>query len=79
MVEVPIIFEFSEGIMSYMFEMEDKNYEDFASGRVLYNQHGTTSFPARLGSEIFLRCEQFLYKAGVDGPYSIYDPCCGGA
>lgn len=65
--------------MSYLFETENKNYEDFASGRVLYNQQGTTSFPVRLGSEIFLRCERILQKAGADGPYSIYDPCCGGA
>lgn len=64
--------------MSYMFETKDKNYEDYASGRVLYNQHGTTSFPVRLGIEIFLRCECVLHKAGVMGPYSIYDPCCGG-
>lgn len=65
--------------MSYIFETEDKSYEDFASGRVLYNQLGATSFPVRLGSEIFLRCERILHKAGAGGPYSIYDPCCGGA
>ncbi len=65
--------------MSYVFETENKNYEDFASGRVLYNQCGATSFPVRLASEIFLRCEQALRKAGRNGPYSIYDPCCGGA
>lgn len=65
--------------MNYKFETENKNYEDFASGRVLYNQHGTTSFPVRLASEIFLRCEHILSKVGVNGPYSIYDPCCGGA
>ncbi len=65
--------------MKYIFETVNKNYEDFASGRVLYNQQGTTSFPVRLGSEIFLRCEEILREAGVDGPYSLYDPCCGGA
>lgn len=65
--------------MSYVFETEDRNYEDFASGRVLYNQHGATSFPVRLGSEIFRRCEHILKQSGHNGPYSVYDPCCGGA
>lgn len=65
--------------MSYRFETTDKNYEDFASGKVFYNQQGTTSFPVRLASEIFLRCEHILKAAGAGGPYSIYDPCCGGA
>jgi hypothetical protein len=79
MVGVLINIEFSEGIMIYIFETVAKNYEDFASGRVLFNQHGTTSFPARLGSEIYLRCVEILHRVGEDGPYSIYDPCCGGA
>ncbi|RJX37512.1 hypothetical protein D3P09_21250 [Paenibacillus pinisoli] len=38
--------------MKYLHEKYDHNYEDFASGRVLYNAHGTTSFPVRLASEI---------------------------
>lgn len=65
--------------MSYIFETENRNYEDFASGRVFYNQPGATSFPVRLASEIFQRCEHILKKSGVKSPYSIYDPCCGGA
>ena len=65
--------------MNYIFEIENKNYEDFASGRVMYNRPGTTSFPARLASEIFQRCEHILSRAGASGPYSVYDPCCGGA
>lgn len=56
-----------------------KNYEDLASGRVLYNAHGTTSFPVRLASEILQRCFGILESKGVKAPYSIYDPCCGGA
>jgi hypothetical protein len=64
--------------MNYEFT-EENNYEDFASGRVLYNQKGTTSFPARLISEIFLRSMEYLKKQGISGPYSIYDPLCGGA
>lgn len=65
--------------MQYLFEMQDKNYEDFASGRVLYNQKGATSFPVRLASEIFQRCVHHLKKDGAEGPYAIFDPCCGGA
>ncbi|MBO9598148.1 MAG: hypothetical protein J7559_10080 [Cohnella sp.] len=65
--------------MEYLFEKVDRNYEDFASGRVLYNAQGTTAFPVRLASEIAQRCMGFLERRGVSGPYSVYDPCCGGA
>lgn len=64
--------------MSYKYATEHVNYEDYASGRVLYNQQGATSFPVRLASEIFQRCAAILQKAGHPGPYRIYDPCCGG-
>ncbi|QHW29394.1 hypothetical protein GZH47_00155 [Paenibacillus rhizovicinus] len=65
--------------MAYMYEKYDQNYEDFASGKVLYNAHGTTSFPVRLASEIIQRCFRLLEIKGNNGPYSLYDPCCGGA
>jgi 23S rRNA G2445 N2-methylase RlmL len=65
--------------MEYMFETASRNYEDFASGRVLYNARGTTSFPARLASEVVQRCFQLLGNQGNHGPYTLYDPCCGGA
>ncbi|WP_342556171.1 hypothetical protein [Paenibacillus sp. FSL R7-0652] len=65
--------------MKYLFETCSLNYEDFASGRVLYNAQGTTSFPVRLSSEIVQRCFSILDTKGIKGPYSIYDPCCGGA
>jgi 23S rRNA (guanine2535-N1)-methyltransferase len=65
--------------MSYEYATENLNYEDFSSGRVLYNQQGATSFPVRLTCEIFLRCATILEKDGNTGPYSIYDPLCGGA
>jgi len=65
--------------MEYLYETVDRNYEDFASGRVLYNARGTTAFPVRLASEIAQRCMGFLESKGVSGPYSVYDPCCGGA
>lgn len=64
--------------MSYQFAIENTNYEDLSSGRVLYNQHGTTAFPVRLASEIFQRSKFHLSKKGNTGPYRIYDPCCGG-
>lgn len=65
--------------MEYIYEKEDKNYEDFSSGRVLYNQKGTTAFPVRLASEIFCRAEKYLKLKGIEDKISIYDPCCGGA
>ena len=64
--------------MAYKYEIDNKNYEDYASGRVVYNRQGTTAFPIRLASEIFLRCLNILQSDGLDGPYTIYDPCCGG-
>lgn len=65
--------------MSYRYAMENINYEDFSSGRVLYNQQGATSFPVRYSCEIFMRCKNILEKSGNYGPYLIYDPLCGGA
>lgn len=46
--------------MKYLYEIEFKNYEDFVSGRVLYNRKGATAFPVRLASEIFQRCKAAL-------------------
>ncbi|MGI6149428.1 MAG: hypothetical protein GX195_03060 [Firmicutes bacterium] len=65
--------------MKYLFETEAKNYEDFASGRVLYNRKGATAFPVRLGSEIVQRCLAHIRRVGRHGPFTLYDPCCGGA
>jgi hypothetical protein len=65
--------------MNYKYAVENINYEDYASGRVFYNQHGTTSFPARLASEVFQYCTNVLENNCVNKPFSIYDPCCGGA
>ena len=65
--------------MKYIYENEQKNYQDFASGRVLYNQKGATAFPVRLASEIFLRSKAYLEERGHDGTITIYDPFCGGA
>lgn len=65
--------------MEYLFETSARSYEDFASGRVLYNAQGTTAFPVRLASEIAQRCFRLLEGKGDNGRYSVYDPCCGGA
>jgi len=65
--------------MDYRYERTAGHYEDFASGRVLYNAQGTTSFPVRLASEIAQRCFALLREQGNNGPYTLYDPCCGGA
>ncbi len=64
--------------MIYKFA-DNRNYQDYSSGRVLYNLPGTTSFPVRLASEIYQRCAAVLSAGGVNAPYSLYDPCCGGA
>lgn len=65
--------------MKYKFEVEKRDYSDFASGRVLYSAPSTTGFPVRLASEIMQRAFAILAQQGVDGPLRIYDPCCGGA
>ncbi len=65
--------------MNYRFATENLNYEDYSSGRVFYSQKGTTSFPVRLASEIYHLCKTILINQGVDKPYVLYDPCCGGA
>lgn len=65
--------------MSYEYAIDHINYEDYASGRVLYNRKGTTSYPARLISEIFERCTAHLERQGRHSPYIVYDPLCGGA
>lgn len=54
---------------------ENKNFEDFASGKVIYHRPGYTNFPVRLAQEIFCRC---LYHLDNPDSICIYDPCCGG-
>ncbi|ASW44232.1 hypothetical protein [Clostridium isatidis] len=64
--------------MQYKFEISKKDFSDFSSGRVLYNGLNTTAFPVRLTSEIIQRAFHILKAKGANGPYKIYDPCCGG-
>lgn len=60
--------------MEYLFCKED-NFEDFASGRVLYGGKGIPNFPVRLLNEIYGRARSYSQKKT---DLSIYDPCCGG-
>lgn len=54
---------------------ENCNYEDFASGRVLYHASGMTNFPVRLINEIYGRCLGYSNKKK---DICLYDCCCGG-
>jgi 23S rRNA G2445 N2-methylase RlmL len=64
--------------MQYLYEPAASDYEDFASGRVLYHAPGATGFPVRLAGEIIQRCFARLEARCHGGPYAVYDPCCGG-
>lgn len=65
--------------MEYVYEQVRHNYEDFSSGRVLLNAGGTTAFPVRLASELYLRAKSYLPPERGEQPITVYDPCCGGA
>jgi 23S rRNA (guanine2535-N1)-methyltransferase len=65
--------------MEYKHVREKENYEDFSSGKVLLNAAGTTAFPVRLASEIYLRGKSYLQSKSNKVKYTLYDPCCGGA
>lgn len=60
--------------MQYKYTPND-NYEDFASGRVLYHMGGEPTFPVRLSLEIYERCLQYSSKKN---DITLYDCCCGG-
>lgn len=60
--------------MEYLYCNND-NFEDFASGRVLYGGKGIPNFPVRLLLEIYGRAQSYLEDRR---DISIYDPCCGG-
>jgi len=53
---------------------QNKNYEDFSSGRVLYHKAGYPNFPVRLAAEIFMRSLDYSDKKNE---INLYDPCCG--
>ncbi len=61
--------------MEYKYSSKE-NFEDFASGRVIYNNAGAPNFPVRLINEIYRRClNHSLKKEDI----VLYDCCCGGA
>ena len=57
--------------MNYLHCPAD-NYEDYASGRVIYGGKGIPNFPARLIAEIFGRA---MEACGKKEGLSVYDPC----
>lgn len=61
--------------MEYKYT-QNENYEDFASGRVIYHMGGAPTFPVRLTLEMYERCLQYSYKKA---DITLYDCCCGGA
>lgn len=63
--------------MIYKFATEKENYEDLASGRVLYNAPGATAFPVRLASELFQRARELAVRQTGKTALTVYDPCCG--
>lgn len=65
--------------MPYRYAVDQEDYTDYAGGRVLYSLPGHPAFPVRLVSEMLQRCTALLQDRGITGPYTLYDPCCGGA
>lgn len=61
--------------MEYRYSLAG-NFEDYASGRVLYGGRGVPNFPVRLIVEIFGRARNLLKDRER---LRVYDPCCGGA
>ncbi len=60
--------------MQYKY-CDNMNFEDYASGRVLYSAEGAANFPVRLVNEIFGYAKEYATK-NID--LCVYDPCCGG-
>lgn len=60
--------------MEYRY-CEDRNWEDFSSGRVLRSAGGAPNFPVRLGCELYRRA---LSHCERKEEIRLYDCCCGG-
>lgn len=63
--------------MQYRYA-QDRNFEDYASGRVFYARAGQPAFPVRLASEIFQRAYKHWQAGDGQGGCTVYDPVCGG-
>ena len=62
--------------MNYKYYNDStQNFEDFASGKVIYHKTGMPCFPVRLAGEIFKRSLEYVDKKS---DITLYDPCCGG-
>jgi 16S rRNA G966 N2-methylase RsmD len=62
--------------MPYQYA-SNRNFEDYASGRVLYALPGQPAFPVRLASEILQRALGHWHSVSREGCCRIYDPVCG--
>lgn len=62
--------------MQYRYA-QDRNFEDYASGRVFYARAGQPAFPVRLASEIFQRAYEQWHAGGGQAGCTLYDPVCG--
>lgn len=62
--------------MPYLYAVQDRDYSDYASGRVIYNLPGAAAFPIRLASEIFQRAQAIF---GGKRKLALFDPTCGAA
>ena len=63
--------------MQYRFAVSKRDYSHLSPGYALTTRPGSPAFPVRLAEEMFLRCREVLLREGREGPYTIYDPCCG--
>lgn len=66
--------------MEYRY-CENRNWEDFSSGRVLYGTGGVPNFPVRLANEMYRRalaCVQADGGRQQEEGIVLYDCCCGG-
>ncbi|MCL4150746.1 UNVERIFIED_CONTAM: hypothetical protein GTU68_062475, partial [Idotea baltica] len=63
--------------MNYRFAPKE-DFSHYSSGRVIRSYVKLPAFPIRLASEIFQICLELLKINGKNGPFTLYDPCCGG-
>jgi 23S rRNA (guanine2535-N1)-methyltransferase len=62
--------------VGYRYEVERRDYADFAGGAVLHSAPGFPAFPVRLASEALQRALALLGPAAAR-PLTLWDPCAG--